>query len=287
MHACWPAGAPAAGEGAQKIGGEEEADFKPTGAIRITYDVARGSYAGFQNQLRQVLATSRIVETIPVMVRQTMPAPPPTWILVTLIGRSAQEKVTTAVRNDNVYIAGFSSGRGTWFAFPRFQRQIQGSTALPRTDEYGSLVGGHGELPNYDISKESILDAVRFLSMYRSAPADDKSYDDNLGISLARLIVVVAEAARFKSVYNTVAQGLQLQQQTQMSKKEAKLLVLWAPLSKDLIDLQKTGKWVQGSDYRAAGVTSQQDAIDALRLLIWPKGEELAKLPATSGNTTF
>jgi hypothetical protein len=105
---------------------KKEKKFAPIGAISITYNVAQlGSYARLQTQLHQVLATNRIVETIPVMVRQTAPAAPPTWILVPLTGRSIQEKLTMAVRNDNGYVVGFSNSAGTWFAFPRFQRLLQ------------------------------------------------------------------------------------------------------------------------------------------------------------------
>jgi hypothetical protein len=129
---------------------------------------------------------------------------------------------------------------------------------------------------------------VGFLARYRAEVAGDKTYQDKLGISLARLIVVVSEAARFKPIYNTVAQALLQQQgQARMTEKEAKLVVLWADLSRALIGLKKTGKWVHATKFSDAGVTSAQDAIDTLSLMIWPKGEELPNPPATGGNGIF
>ncbi|KAJ1293840.1 hypothetical protein BS78_01G099900 [Paspalum vaginatum] len=202
----------------------------------------------------------------PFLVPQMFNKPPPTWILISLTGSAAQEKVTLAMRNDNIYIAGFSNSVGTWYAFPRFQGLIKGSTTLPRTEDYGSLVGGHSKLPNYDVNKEAIIQAVRFLSAYK--PTSDAS---QLGLNLARLIVVVAEAARFRPIYNTV-----LQQQPRITVTEARMVVIWAKLSDAIITYSKTQKWVNdGStldEFSKAGINGPQEAIDALKILILPKG---------------
>ena len=67
----------------------EEKEFKPIGAIKIEYDIARGSYSGLHNHLHQVLATSRTVDGIPVLVAQMLPRSPPKWIIITRGGAQA------------------------------------------------------------------------------------------------------------------------------------------------------------------------------------------------------
>ncbi|KAK1697759.1 hypothetical protein QYE76_014456 [Lolium multiflorum] len=255
----------------------------PVGAISFTYEVGKPTqYDRLQHSLFLLFKTTRTVETVPVMLKQTLPTAPPTWVLINLIGRTSLQKATLAVRSDNAYICGFNNTRGVWFAFPRFQRQLHGSIALPKTDKYGSLVpGGHTNLAMYHISESSVLNAVQFLSSYQGA--GDKAYNNALGIHLARVIVVVSKAARFKPIYAMVQQGLlPRQEENRMSKDEAKLLVLWGDFSRSLIGLAKGGEWDQKKEYTKAGVSSAQDAIATLRLFLWPKGEELP--PATGDN---
>ncbi|XP_025798193.1 uncharacterized protein LOC112878024 [Panicum hallii] len=196
------------------------------------------------------------------------PGAPPTWILIQLLGSNMKEKITLAVRNDNAYIAGFNSGG--WFAFPRYQRQIDGSTALPKREDYPSLIGGSNNLVDLDVNRDAALEAVHFLSTYRTS--DDES---KLGVNLARLCVIVAEAARFRRIYNAVLNGLQQQEhQARLAVEDAKSVVLWGEVSRALVGFNKTGKWIDGKtaleNFKAAGIGSPQEAIDAVRLLVRP-----------------
>lgn len=247
--------------------------FAPRGAVNVAYNIARGSYVGFQNQLNMVLRTNKLVEGIPVMVAQNPYGPPPTWILIQLTGDKTAEKITVALRNDNAYVAGFSNARGMWFSFPRYQRLIDGSTALTKREDYPSLIDGKDNLVTLNVNRDAALEALRFLSTYK--PSDDGS---TLGISLARVIVVVAEAARFKRIYNTVLQGFQQQPQSQalLALTDANSVVLWGDLSQAIIDFSSTGKWIQDKKqlekFTAAGITGPQQAIDAVKLLVRPQG---------------
>lgn len=203
------------------------------------------------------------------MAAQTFFRPPPTWIMVQVQGGSPKEKITLALRNDNAYIAGFSTASGSWFAFPQYQRQIAGSTALPKQENYVSLIGGYKNLPNLDISKDAALEAVRFLSAYKISDDENK-----LGSNCATIIVIVAEAARFRRIYDTVTTGLQ-QHQARLPATDAKSVVLWGELSRDIIDFNKTRKWTTDNgrlgEYKDAGIDGAQAAIAAVRLLVRPK----------------
>ncbi|RLN40942.1 Protein synthesis inhibitor I [Panicum miliaceum] len=184
---------------------------------------------------------------------------PPTWILIQLVGSNVKEKVTLAVRDDNAYVAGFNNGG--WFAFPRYQRQIDGSTALPRREDYPSLIGGSNKLVDLDVNRDAALEAVRFLSTYRTS--DDVS---KLGVNLARLCVIVAEAARFRRIYNTVLNGFQQQEhQARLAVEDAKSVVLWGEVSRALVAFNKTGKWIDDENaldnFKKAGMGSPQEAI--------------------------
>lgn len=259
--------------------------FDPAPSLKITYEVTKTKYMKFQDSLYLSLtAKKRKVKTVPVLAPQTGPTRlPPTWILLTIQGTTPKEAVVLAVRTDNVYIVGFKNAAGVWFAFPAFKRLIKGSTPLPKGHDYRSLVGGYGNLKDLDVNQTEVLQDVRFLSTYRPPSRPDAAHNAKLGSSLARLCVVVAEAARFKTINATVVAAMDEQGPSRITEQETKLVVLWAVTSKALLKWDKEHVWEpEDSDEVArAGIHGAQDAINALKTIVQPMK---SKLEAEEGN---
>jgi hypothetical protein len=260
--------------------------FDPAPALKITYEVTKTKYMKFQDSLYLSLTAQKTkVETIPVLAPQTGPTRlPPTWILLTIQGTTPREAVVLAVRTDNVYIVGFKNAAGVCrFAFPKFTRLIKGSTPLPKGEDYTSLVGGKGNLKDLDLNRNEVLQDVRFLSTYRIPSRPDAAHNAKLGSSLARLCVVVAEAARFKKINATVVAAMDEQGPSRITEQETKLVVVWGVTSKALLEWHEKKGWKpEDSDKVAeAGIHGAQDAINALKTILDPmKG----KLEAEEGN---
>ncbi|KAM3404392.1 hypothetical protein ACQJBY_007469 [Aegilops geniculata] len=258
----------------------------PAPSLKITYEVTTTKYMKFQDSLYRMLTDKkRTVDTVPVLAPQTGPTRlPPTWVLLTIQGTTPREAVVLAVRTDNVYIVGFKNAAGVWFAFPAFKRLIKGSTPLPKGHDYRNLVGGYGNLKDLDVNRSQVLQDVRFLSTYKLPFRPDAVHNAKLGTSLARLCVVVAEAARFKTINATVAAAMDEQGgPNRITEQETKLVVLWGVTSKALLEWQKDKVWAPEdvAEVAGAGIHGAQDAINTLKTIVQPMK---SKLEAEEGN---
>lgn len=88
--------------------------------------------------------------------------------------------------------------------------------------------------------------------------------------------MIIAESARFKPIYNMV-----LEQGPRLTDEEAKLVVLLAKMSRALMTQRQTAL-----NWGRAKIKGPQDAINALNLLIWPKGVKLSQI-GLQGNDTI
>lgn len=237
--------------------------------MTLTFNPSKDSYTEFQKSLHDLLKTRREVRNIPVMVEQTGNNPPPRWVLLRLTGSTNIEDTTLAVRNDNIYLTAFNNSEGTWFSFERYLNIVPRSTLLPKplTENYGGLLhayGGRDGLKSFDMGMSAALESVRNLSTYKLS--NDPDTNAKLGLSLARLCVIIAESARFNTVYSMV------QRDVRLTDKETWLVIAWGKTSMALLKWDKGEKWKSGDEMKKAGILTPEDAEKVLRLIIWPSG---------------
>lgn len=223
-------------------------------------------YPTFLNKLHGVLGdnpTRRNVKGVPVLAEQRH---------INFVGTdSAADKTTIAVRDDNIYIVGFTNNTGNWFTFANREQLIPRSTRLPFGGGYEDLVvGGRKKLTDIKLGKENMLQAVRMLALHHpNHPNPDKSYDKRLGEAPAKLCVMVAEAERFVPIV-TVAQGWK--GTPQITALQAEYVVLWGKISKALLTWQKKSLWEdKGNELQEkAKINGPDEASSTLGLLLWP-----------------
>lgn len=232
-----------------------------------------GNYKGFLHDLHGALAnnpTHTVVyrnKQVPVLAQQRGPyLVPARWILVNLVGTDG-DKTTIAVRDDNIYIVGFTNSRGSWFVFKNRAHLIPGSTLLPFGDCYKDLLGGgYKELEGITLGKENMLKAVQMLARYHPNPHN--SYK-SLKVALATLCVMVAEAERFVPINETVAD--RWEDTPRITAMQAKYVVLWSDMSCALLNWRTTGVWRdKGNKLQKANINSPGDALGILGLVLWP-----------------
>jgi len=77
-----------------------------------------------------------------------------------------------------------------------------------------------------------------------------------------------------------IKQGLK--DQALMTDKEARLVLLWGKMSRRLM----TGEWKQDKELENIGINDKHDAIDSLKVLLWPKDVKVQHL-GVAGNGIF
>lgn len=218
---------------------------------RIVYDVVEGDYGEFIKVLRRVLAEYEPAgdrQSVldyqhaphPVLPRQRSPRRPARWILITLRVRDEGHETTLAVRDDNVYLIGFSNRRGKWFEFGfgggdggcRSAQVLPAdwsSTFLECDVGYGGMmVGGAMRLVGLGLGMCFARDAVRRLSSYEQEPG--VQVDDRTKRHLARLIVMVCEAARMIPHCETVLDDWD-RSSAAITERQVHLLWNWGRMS--------------------------------------------------------
>jgi hypothetical protein len=196
---------------------------------------------------------------------------PASWKMSHLIGRG-EDEIMVAIRDDNLYVAGFADQTGQWHAFPRFVNLIPGSIPLPIEDDYVSLlgVGGHTNIPRLTLGRESMLDAIHTLSNYQ--PSIDNKV---LGKALATVVVTLTETVRLRNIREWVRQGWS--KGTRLPDKVAEEVVHWRRLTcAVLISHKNNGQWWGSKEadelYWSLGVRRRDEAFDRLCIMIWPRG---------------
>jgi hypothetical protein len=114
---------------------------------------------------------------------------------VVLRGANGQA-ATVRIRSDNVYLVGFKTQGGTWYAFKWDERYVPDNpTSLGFESDYGSLTGGHKNLGKVVLGKKSMQEAMATLATYTSSTAEKE-----IKVALTRLVVMLCEATRFEPI---------------------------------------------------------------------------------------
>lgn len=221
------------------------------------------SYAPAVARLREALRNGSPgdVDGNPILAAQTAPnLPPPTWVYVHMQGPGGEErdrlKPTVIIRGDNAYLVGFINKEGKIFQLGKHgvdQKIIHGATLVGFNGNYQSLLGGSSAIPGLKLGQNSIVEAVKTVWNYRHAGREEEEVeqenaDDDIepesGIisirrALARLVVVLCEAARLPPVFETVHGGWH--GQAFVTEWEVKLINHWANVSSALLGTKKFG----------------------------------------------
>uniref|UniRef100_A0ACD5VWG8 Uncharacterized protein n=1 Tax=Avena sativa TaxID=4498 RepID=A0ACD5VWG8_AVESA len=178
------------------------------------------------------------LEGHPLLPVQKHPRQPSRWVHINVVAphdkqTSKAMRTTLAVRDDNVYLIGFKNSEGKWYEFGlenQSMRFIEGSTFLGWDVGYGDLANLH------HVGKYPAIDAVRRLSGYGyggvGAAADTA---DTIRRDLALMCVMICESAR---MINTVTQGWDQQDGTELGARHVKYIKTWRSMSRRLLSMQ-------------------------------------------------
>ena len=97
-----------------------------------------------------------------------------------------------------MYLVGFKTQGGSWYAFKNRNHLIQGSTALTFSDDYKSLTGGgsYKNLVNVVVGKNSAEEAWGFWP----STSKGSTTDQETKKALLRFVLMFSEAARFQLI---------------------------------------------------------------------------------------
>lgn len=217
------------------------------------------SKMGDDMKARLTSASQKKVENHPILFDQpqSFRAAPPYWLFETLHG-IGMFRTTLAIRADNLYLTGFTNGRGQYFSFKADQYNsyiIPGSIELSFTAHYADLVGdGEGgaawmKLVDLDLSRPAVQDAIKVVCSYHQ---DRKSAEQikELKKALATLVVFVCESARFpyirqrvESAFNTDLDDPETEENRYLGHRGAQLVVQWKRISCAILIWKKENSW--------------------------------------------
>lgn len=194
---------------------------------------------------------------------------PPKWITLNLLG-SGSDRTTLLLRSDNLYLVGFNTSSGVWYAFQGYKHLIPGSIELPYSADYSSLLGlryGGGKymLPHLALGEEYYLDSLSALSNPYT------NYRLNLGIALAKIIVMTIEAARFVEIGDLVDSHWTTEEAGHLSDNLAKSTVSWGDISHLLLCYRDGFPWAgtTAEDLNLLGIGNNDDALEKLSIILY------------------
>jgi hypothetical protein len=81
-----------------------------------------------------------------------------------LEGSAKEDRITLAIRGDNIYASAFANYKDVWHVVSNRARfnLIRPHVRLRFSDDYRSLVGGYRNLVDLRLSKDSVLQAIRY-----------------------------------------------------------------------------------------------------------------------------
>ncbi|CAM0909518.1 unnamed protein product, partial [Alopecurus aequalis] len=218
--------------------------------VPLSYNVGSGTYSTFVNSLRNTLAAHPNPDNVqghPVLAKQRFGLPPARLLHVELT--AGDKTATLALRDDNIYVIGFRAQTGNWFEFGytgQKQPIIAGATLLECGDTYRDLVGGgtskdvkNNNLRSLDLGRSVADAAVKTLAAYVHAGAPDQA----TRLALARLMIMLSEAARMDSISATVNSGWG--RTSRLTDKQPIYMQNWGDLSASLLEWRQ-----RGSSYR-------------------------------------
>lgn len=150
-----------------------------------------------------------------------------------------------AIRADNVYLVGFQTQAGRWYAFKNKANLIEGSTPLNFLDDYNGLTGGDNwsSLKNVLVGKKPALEALAVLANYNEE-AGTTDTDKEIQEALTRFVLIVCESARLVNVRAGVVAVWEQAEGGKVDKTALALTVKWNIISCALLvwDRKKTTK---------------------------------------------
>jgi len=161
--------------------------------------VASGDYDGLLHDIYNILiqgSNNVAAQSVWVLHQQNLNDNKPfKWLILELIG-SGDNKMMLAIRQDNLYINGFTDRFGNWFIFRnRPQQLIPVATVFRLADSYTELVDGYKSLEYVRVSKQSTMDAIERVANFVPMPSADVGH-----ISRALAIMAVTFARHPASI---------------------------------------------------------------------------------------
>jgi hypothetical protein len=192
---------------------------------------------------------------------------------VVLLGTNGQA-ATVRIRSDNVYLVGFKTQGGTWYAFDEDKDYVPDKpTSLGFKSDYGSLTGGHKNLGKVVLGKKSMQEAMATLATYTSSTAKKE-----IKVALTRLVVMLCEATRFEPI--TAAVKAAWEDGGKLPDVCVKLVVLWRDTSCALLVWNRNPKmeWTEIGEVMEKKLAENGDpemksvdaAIDNIHVLLRP-----------------
>lgn len=112
-----------------------------------------------------------------------------------------------AIRQDNLYITGFTDGDGNWFIFRNRPRWlIPVATVFRLADDYTELVDGYRSLHQVRLGKQTTVDAIKRVATF--VPRDPADVGC-VSRALAIMAVTFAEASRFYPIDDLIQHQLE------------------------------------------------------------------------------
>lgn len=240
--------------------------------IRISVNMTSESYKILIGTIRAVLAEvqgSADLLNRPRLPQQLLGQPPPSWIVLELIGRGDQ-RTEIALRSDNLYMVGFKNNAGDWYEFRpgTGARVITNSIELNFGGGYTDLLGkgGRKNLGNYDLSKATLLDAIG--TLYNN-PSPYISETD-LKAAIATIIVMVIEASRINPIRNRIFNSWPMG--TRLDNTISKYTVTWAKMSFYILCMSNGRPWTNSgaNELATMGINTIDSALDNVNIVLWP-----------------
>lgn len=248
----------------------------------VTFNVTQDNYYDLIIQIYNLLVPwcTNEVDGWLVLPRQRYNQKPFRWLMVELLA-AADDKIVLAIRQDNLYIAGFTDKSGLWYSFSNKVdlNLIPTAYGLEFADDYGSLVGGYRTLRQARFGRETTLRALHEIANYDPNSAADVGC---ISRAVAILAVTVCEGTRFIPISHSIRDrwevGVDL-------RSLADYVVNWRKIScAVLISRQNNGVWgTNNQDDEARqlahdlGIRNRGDALAVLHFMLWPSARSCSQ----------
>ncbi|XP_044443878.1 protein synthesis inhibitor II-like [Triticum aestivum] len=250
---------------------------------KVVNDREANSISSYKAMISEVhsfgVRTSKYTEKgLPILARQTSTPKPDRWLMLELRG-DGHDEIMLAIRNDNLYIEAFANSSGKWHTFANIRNLIPRATILPFKDSYRGLVNGHANLGMLELGKETTLRALHELAVYKQSVGADTSC---VSRALAIMAVTFCEATRLRPIQDYIlpkwlSGGATIQKPL--------YVVRWSDMScAVLVARQKKGRYDGPEAVKLKdelGMTSLNEVVGALSLILWPKDNSCDSGPIT------
>jgi hypothetical protein len=243
----------------------------PNPLLTVPFDLGSSdNYGKFIEHIRNMIGNPRhLSHNRPVLPPVQPNVPPGLWFHVTLTAPLTSAVLTLATRADNLYLEGFRSSDGTWWALT--PGLIPGATYVGFGGTYRDLLGDTDKLASVTLGPQQMIDAVNALAGRTRADLANGQKQQQAKDAVVALLLMVHEATRFQSVSAFVA-GL-MHPKTGVKKgtitKEMKAQVNgWQDLSAALLgaDGKPPGKF---TPFEKMGVETAEKAAATVGILLF------------------